>query len=366
MHTPFQAPGLLPPVMPLMNRLIPRLGIIFLAAIPSLGATLPQPNPTLIQPMDWAESSLEDSSVSLIAQAQPANTILYFDTSTRSIRLFRQGDQILMNVFNRATDSFEQNSMPTAIAPRRNDSDYFTSYVSYGANNGAPVAYYARVNANNQTQFQIVNSNGDSIVSEDGVNTYSNLPTNQRPTSPEVTLITFDTHDNQYSVRVYEQGGTTRMNVYNRPRDLVEVNGVTATRATPRNSNDTWISYLASVTRNGGPVNYYARVNANRLSELQIVAGNGQVLSTHPGTATIVNLPVDEVNRPYVVAVPGDISTLANIQQVYPEASLESSRQGSFVNAGAFANRDAAYARMYALRGIGYDARVLYRQVEYR
>ncbi|MFE4106255.1 peptidoglycan-binding protein, partial [Almyronema epifaneia S1] len=59
-------------------------------------------------------------------------------------------------------------------------------------------------------------------------------------------------------------------------------------------------------------------------------------------------------------------STLNRLRSTYPQAYLDSSSQGNFVNTGAFRDRNSAFARMFELRSRGFDARVVYRSVSYR
>jgi hypothetical protein len=71
-------------------------------------------------------------------------------------------------------------------------------------------------------------------------------------------------------------------------------------------------------------------------------------------------------NNAYIAAVFGDFSTLSQVQQLYPGAVIENSALGSFINVGAFTNRDLAMARVFELRGRGFNSRLIYRRVQYR
>ena len=62
----------------------------------------------------------------------------------------------------------------------------------------------------------------------------------------------------------------------------------------------------------------------------------------------------------YVAIVPGDYNTLVQVKQYISGASWNEDRRGSYVNAGAFGNRDEAESRSHLLRVLGFDARVEY------
>ncbi len=64
---------------------------------------------------------------------------------------------------------------------------------------------------------------------------------------------------------------------------------------------------------------------------------------------------------PYITAVIADESQLASIRQFFPEAYVDSLRQGSFINIGSFGQRSPAEARADAARARGFSTRVLYR-----
>lgn len=63
----------------------------------------------------------------------------------------------------------------------------------------------------------------------------------------------------------------------------------------------------------------------------------------------------------YGVIVPSnDPAVLGAVQQCVPDAFLTRSRLGTYVNAGAFADRAAAESLSWFLRSRGLDARVVY------
>lgn len=70
----------------------------------------------------------------------------------------------------------------------------------------------------------------------------------------------------------------------------------------------------------------------------------------------------EEEGNNYVVAIPGnDPATLAQIRQAGFPAFLDSTRAGTFINAGQFGSHDEATTVSNRLKGLGFDARVDYR-----
>ena len=161
------------------------------------------------------------------------------------------------------------------------------------------------------------------------------------------------------------------MNVSNNRSGANELNLSPATIAPPRNQNDAWTTY-ASARRdaNGSLVTYLARISPSGVSEIEVIDSSGRVvLREIAERAEINNSPsqlVQGEDRPYTVAVPrGNDGVLAEVRKLYPEAFLDSARQGRFVNVGSFADRNIAEARASLLRANGLNARVVYRSVTF-
>jgi peptidoglycan hydrolase-like protein with peptidoglycan-binding domain len=77
---------------------------------------------------------------------------------------------------------------------------------------------------------------------------------------------------------------------------------------------------------------------------------------------TLRELGIDFAENRYVVVVPGNYATLNKVLRYVPNADLgPKSKRGSYVNAGAFSNRQLAESRSELLRSRGLDARVVYR-----
>ena len=81
------------------------------------------------------------------------------------------------------------------------------------------------------------------------------------------------------------------------------------------------------------------------------------------GTAdseTLRSLDFSVPSYPYKSAIIADESRLREIQEFFPEAYVDSSRRGRFINIGNFASRFPAEAKVDAAIARGYSARVLY------
>jgi cell division protein FtsN len=66
-------------------------------------------------------------------------------------------------------------------------------------------------------------------------------------------------------------------------------------------------------------------------------------------------------NSPYVVAIPARRDDLLDeVQEIVPTASLNESRRGQYIQAGAFPRRSLAEDLSRELRKQGFDARVVY------
>ncbi len=82
------------------------------------------------------------------------------------------------------------------------------------------------------------------------------------------------------------------------------------------------------------------------------------------GTAdseTLRTMGFSVTRLPYVAAVIAGESELANVQQFFPDAFIDSARPGRFINIGSFGDRFPAEARSDAAKARGFRTRVLYR-----
>ncbi|MDJ0703099.1 MAG: hypothetical protein QNJ46_07465 [Leptolyngbyaceae cyanobacterium MO_188.B28] len=349
-----------------------KLSIALLASIPAVILAIPAiaaPSAAIVESIPQAS----DLPLNQVAQAARRD-VLFFETSSYAVRVFRQNNQLFMNAYHKDSNVTEQNS---AFATLDSTNEGQTAYVSFGDNyirnnQRQSVGYRAIINTQGNAELRIISQAGSTLLREDGYNiTVSEPPpsTPGAPTAIQDTVLLFAT--DTYRTRVFRQGEQLLMNINNNQSGVNELSAGSTTITPPRNQNDTWTSYTsARRDPSRGLLNYYARISPSGVAELEIIDSSGRILLREIAqSAEINNSPsqlVQGANQPYVVAVPrGNEGTLAEVRKYYPEAYLDSSRQGRFVNAGSFTDRNFAEARASVLRANGLDARVVYRSVRF-
>jgi hypothetical protein len=281
------------------------------------------------------------------------------------------------------------------------------AYISFGSFNGRQVEYASQVFAKPQdpaggfARFFILDQNFGSggevsvIRVEDAelVSLFNVPPGVGGPSSGgggniQDTILFFETET--YAVRVFNRNGLRLMNVFNSRTGAQEVNGARASLENPINQFERTVSYVATGGQINQPVRYYARYDycaettpifleiyntsgARILRESSV----GSVQNNVPPADLPSNQPCDpmggdpgldtRVQDAYVAAVFGDERTLADVKVFYPNAFMDSSsRQGNFINAGAFSSEEDAIIRMLELRREGFNTRVIFRDVRFR
>ena len=195
---------------------------------------------------------------------------------------------------------------------------------------------------------------------------------------------------------MFTDGSIRKMNVFNKLSSQQVVNGKVAQVVDPPMSPyENWVSYFAGEGFNSVSGRWFARVNSSGQAVLEFIDSNGNILLSEQRMTTvplIVNIPSSDIPpgvdnpatsadlSPYIVAVFGDQSDLEQIRRLYnsPQAPrtfggqplqdpfFESARQGRFINAGSFDNRDQAAALVSYLRSQGFNARLVFRDFRYR
>jgi len=311
---------------------------------------------------------IQDSS-EFIAQAE--NTLLNFRTANYSVRVFTRDGRTLMNVYDNSENLLRLNAQPASPSVLNG----VGVYISNGSYSGRQAQYIVEVLPNDFARLRIVDGSNTVIANQDATQILEfNVPPEviQRPLQD--TILAFET--TTYAVRVFERDGFKFMNVFNKFTGETVVNGQPANLVPPEPPFDNAVSYVASGTQAGQSVRFVTRITRNGTTSLEIYNVNNQRLFQELGVgAAVVNIPesdlpaggpIEGVSDAYVAAVFGDDNTLSEVQQIYPEAFMDSSRQGDFINAGAFPNRDAAQLRVLELRSRGFNARLVFRDVRYR
>lgn len=310
----------------------------------------------------------------LLAQAQP--TIINFDTNGYSVRVFQVGDRTVMNVYDRVNDIVRLREGPASYTVSGGN----PTYISTGSYSGNAATYRVTAISQNQAEILITTGTGEQIANEQSaLNAFIDLPREDFETQGE-TVLNFET--DAYAVRVFTRGNQSFMNVYNTFSGVTEVNGGAANVVPPSPPYDRAVSYVSSGAQSNRPVQYFARILSTGEAILEVYNVNNQRIfqesAAGPVTYDFSNLPDEALpddlspvaiaQGPYVAAVFGGDGeeVLNNIREIYPNATMEDTRLGPFINAGNFNNENTAAARVLELRGLGFNARVIYRDTDYR
>ncbi|MGD1940298.1 MAG: hypothetical protein ACFB0G_03225 [Leptolyngbyaceae cyanobacterium] len=317
-------------------------------------------------------TSVLENADSLLAQAADA-TILNFGTADYSVRVFREGGDLKMNVFDASQNLLRVDGVPTTFTVRNGRGAYITT----GDYSGRQATYVAEVFPNRTAALEIVDGTNAVITNQPSGNVaVFAIPESDLAQVRQDTVLNFET--SSYAVRVFQRDGQRFMNVFNKFTGQQELNGTAASVAEPMFPYESAVSYVASGQRSNQPVQYFARIDGSGRTFLEIFNVNGQRLFQEPGVGeVVVNIPqqdlptgvddIGQVEEAYVAAVFGDDNTLNEVKQLFPEAFMDSSRQGDFINAGAYASQDEATLRVLELRSRGFhNARVVFRDVRYR
>ncbi|WP_346292228.1 hypothetical protein [Sphaerothrix gracilis] len=348
-----------------------------LLALASVSLTLPVEASNADSFSSLNQSELEEetaiapeSEVIQLAQLE-GSTLVFFQTDDYAVRVLDRGAAgLFMNVFNQRTGIQEQNGVPATALPRREGEP--VRYLSSSSRDGG-IAYIASVLGRNLAELQIIDADGDVRESERTNRVTANIPGIDRVAPDELETLALH-RGSRYTARVLERTDGVFMNVYDGRFERQILNGRPAQAIPTTGEFQDWTTYLSNGTFNGVPAAYYLRISPRGQTQLDVVRqSTGELLSTE-ATGRTVTSPGGSIPDPrttslvdaYVVAVPGNQTTLNRILPIYPQAYLDRSRQGNFVNAGSFTNRNSAFAQMFDLRGRGFDARVVYRNVSYR
>ncbi|PSN10262.1 hypothetical protein C7293_28795 [filamentous cyanobacterium CCT1] len=371
-------------------------------SVPGYGAA----QPTTLTPNTAAEAGLEG----LLAQDPntAGNATLYFETATFTVSVFPRNSQTLrMNVYNRDTRQSEQLNAPVTRRDGIISSDWI-SYDSFGSRAGRNVVYRASGNlTNNQARLEIVDLSTSSVLLSQNSTSVrdfflpgANPSPNPNPGQGDLlnrTFVGFETQN--YAVRVFNDNGVTKMNVFNKVTGQTLVNGLTATaEATEVAPYTCWVNYFGGQSFGGAAARYFVRVSGDGQAQLDVIAPNGGVLVSEPrvnSAPLVTNIP--QADRPecfgsggtvpdgaglepYVAAVFGGDNELQRVRQVLPSGSsqgvggltcvinprFENAPQGRFINAAECTDRNDASAVVNFLRGRGLNSRLVYRNFRYR
>ena len=100
----------------------------------------------------------------LLAQDGVVETVLYFETDGMAVRIYRNGSDLFMNLYNKATDIVEVNGSPAEIVPSTRDQMVYK-------NSLGEAERFARINVQGESELEIVAPDGTVVLQEPGFNT---------------------------------------------------------------------------------------------------------------------------------------------------------------------------------------------------
>jgi hypothetical protein len=88
-----------------------------------------------------------------MAQESIVETVLFFETESMAVRIYRSGANLFMNLYNKTTDVVEAQGIPAQLAPSTRDQTV------YKADQGE-AERIARINVMGETELEIMAPNG--------------------------------------------------------------------------------------------------------------------------------------------------------------------------------------------------------------
>ncbi|MGB3310263.1 MAG: hypothetical protein WBG32_07965 [Nodosilinea sp.] len=391
------------------KRLLKTLSLFITSVFLVTGLTVPVQS--ALQPATLTPTAAEFGLDTLLAQEPntSGNATLYFDTPTFTISVFPRNSQFLsMNVYNKDTRRSEQLNAPVTRRGGIISSDW-VSYDSFGSRVGRNVVYRASGNLNTrQALLEIVDASNSSILLSQNSTSVRDffIPGTALGPGPGPgpgdniqanTFVGFETQN--HSVRVFNDRGVTKMNVFSKVTGQSLVNGQSATaEATEIVPYRCWVNYFSGQSFGGVAARYFVRVSGSGEALLEVIAANGGVLLSEPrinSAPLVTNIP--QADRPtcfgdsgsvpdgaglapFVAAVFGGDNELQQVRQVLPSGTsqgiggptcvinprFENAPQGRFINAAECTDRNDASAVVSFLRARGVNSRLVYRNFRYR
>ncbi|MGB5972819.1 MAG: SH3 domain-containing protein [Nodosilinea sp.] len=114
-----------------------------------------------VSPAALPASAVEQT---LLAQEDIVETVLYFETASMAVRVYRSGTDLFMNLYNKAADVVEVNGAPAQVMPSTRDQTVY-------ATTQGEAERFARINVQNETELDIAAADGSVVLQEPGFNT---------------------------------------------------------------------------------------------------------------------------------------------------------------------------------------------------
>jgi hypothetical protein len=138
-----------------MNRVSQRV-CLSVAALSLLAAPALATAPTALPPTTGLHNTL-------LAQAGIVETVLYFETATMAVRVYRSDADLFMNLYNKATDVVEVRAAPAQLVASTRDQTVYTT-------TRGEADRFARINVLGETELEIIAADGSVVLQEPGFN----------------------------------------------------------------------------------------------------------------------------------------------------------------------------------------------------
>ena len=133
------------------------LALLTLSPLPGLAAGPGLQPPQVNPPALW------------LAQAGVAETVLFFETETLSVRIYRRDRALFMNLYDKTINAVVVRDAPAELVPSTRDQTVYKNSVGEAQR-------FARINALNETELEIRGSDGSLVRREAGFNAVVGVP----------------------------------------------------------------------------------------------------------------------------------------------------------------------------------------------
>ncbi len=133
------------------------LTLLTLSSMPALAAGPDRHPPELTAPALW------------LAQAGTAETVLFFETETLAVRIYRRDQGLFLNLYDKAINAVVVRDAPAELVASTRDQTVYKNSVGEAQR-------FARINVLNETELEIRGSDGSLVRREPGFNAVVGVP----------------------------------------------------------------------------------------------------------------------------------------------------------------------------------------------
>ena len=133
------------------------LTLLTLSSMPALAAGPDRQPPEVTAPALW------------LAQAGGTETVLFFETETLAVRIYRRDQALLMNLYDKTINAVVVRDAPAELVPSTRDQTVYKNSVGEAER-------FARINVLNETELEIRGGDGSLVRREAGFNAVVGVP----------------------------------------------------------------------------------------------------------------------------------------------------------------------------------------------